>query len=69
MSWVLLIFVDAVILACFGWLVWLSVLVAKDANRRGMKGWVWGVLVFCGFWVTLLIYRHFRGPIVKDDAE
>ncbi len=69
MSWVVLIFVIAVVLVCWGWFVWLGIMVVKDANMRVMKGWAWGALVIGSLSVGLLIYRHFRGPIVKDDAE
>ena len=40
----------------------LSVWAFKDAENRGMNGWLWGLLVFLGNIVGLIVYLLVRSP-------
>jgi hypothetical protein len=39
--------------------------VVKDASKRGMNAWVWGVGVFCLLIIVLPIYFIVRKPKLK----
>lgn len=71
MQWAAVALLVALYLLLWGRVIRLGVLVAKDANRIGMRGWAWGLFVICSWWFALLVYRHVRGPgplRLKDDG-
>lgn len=41
----------------------IAVLIAKDANSRGMNGTVWGIFVFLICIVALPVYLVVRKPV------
>ena len=43
-----------------------GVLIAKDANSRGMNGTGWGIFVFLVCIVALPIYLIVRKPVLED---
>ena len=47
----------------------ISVLIAKDANSRGMNGVGWGVFVFLICIVALPIYLIVRKPVKEKEEE
>ena len=56
---------------CFGFVVavLLAVLIAKDAQQRGMNGVLWGVGVFLLCIVFLPLYLIMRNPLPRPAAQ
>lgn len=44
----------------------IAVLIAKDANSRGMNGTVWGIFVFLICIVALPVYLVVRKPVKEE---
>ena len=44
----------------------IAVLIAKDANSRGMNGTLWGIFVFLVCIIALPVYLVVRKPVKEE---